>query len=180
MDAVKTANMAQEVGEGQRGARSEAQQREMEAKMMRSGLNVVWKMGKLLLEERCRRVCEIMFSKDPPRVEPLANALIQVSSPPCPLSVASLVSPAPRPTSRQGCGCTWLDRCAQTRRFPVKLSRACAGCAGCEADRASGMCGPRQMGEIFEKVGEEESRKAERKALQNGQRPQEGPNIPGL
>ena len=83
MDAVKTANMAQEVGEGQRGARTEAQQREMEAKMMRSGLNVVWKMGKLLLEERCRRVCEIMFSKDPPRVEPLANALIQVSFPPC-------------------------------------------------------------------------------------------------
>jgi hypothetical protein len=37
-------------------------QRELEAKMMRSGLNVVWKMGKLLLEERVRRVCEIMMS----------------------------------------------------------------------------------------------------------------------
>jgi hypothetical protein len=35
MDAVRTANMAQEVGEV-RGQRSEAQQREMEAKMMRS------------------------------------------------------------------------------------------------------------------------------------------------
>ena len=78
MDAVKTANMAQEMGDGQKTARTEAQQREMEAKMMRSGLNVVWKMGKLLLEERCRRVCEIMFSKDSRRVEPLANALIQV------------------------------------------------------------------------------------------------------
>lgn len=81
MDAVKTANMAQEVGEGPRGARTEAQQREMEARMMRSGLNVVWKMGKLLLEERCRRVCEIMFSKDPSRIEPVANALIQVGAP---------------------------------------------------------------------------------------------------
>jgi hypothetical protein len=45
---------------------------------VRSGLNVVWKMGKLLLEERCRRVCEIMFSKDERRREALANALIQV------------------------------------------------------------------------------------------------------
>jgi len=35
-------------------------------------------MGKLLLEERCRRVCEIMFSKDERRREALANALIQV------------------------------------------------------------------------------------------------------
>ena len=78
MDAVKTANMAQEVGDAEQGGRSEEQQREMEAKMMRSGLNVVWKMGKLLLEERCRRVCEIMFSKDSRRVEALANALIQM------------------------------------------------------------------------------------------------------
>eukprot|EP00802_Teleaulax_amphioxeia_P009483 Tamp_09500.p2 GENE.Tamp_09500~~Tamp_09500.p2 ORF type:complete len:448 (+),score=135.03 Tamp_09500:503-1846(+) len=113
MDAVKTANMAQEMGEGQRGFRSEEQQREMEAKMMRSGLNVVWKMGKLLLEERCRRVCEIMFSKDERRREALANALIQ-------------------------------------------------------------------MGEIFEDVGEAETKKAAAKAIQNGQRPADGPNIPGM
>ena len=44
-----------------------------------------WKMGKLLLEERCRRICEIMFSRDSRSVEALANALIQV----CPLSSAN-------------------------------------------------------------------------------------------
>ena len=63
-------------------------QRELEAKMMRSGLNVVWKMGKLLLEERVRRVCDIMMSavdKDRRRVEALAAALMQVPAPPsCP------------------------------------------------------------------------------------------------
>ena len=50
--------------------------------MMRSGLNVVWKMGKLLLEERVRRVCDIMMSavdKDRRRVEALAAALMQVT-----------------------------------------------------------------------------------------------------
>jgi hypothetical protein len=49
---------------------------------MRSGLNVVWKMGKLLLEERVRRVCDIMMSavdKDRRRVEALAAALMQVT-----------------------------------------------------------------------------------------------------
>ena len=35
MDAVKTANMAQEMGERRRGVRTEEQQREMEARMMR-------------------------------------------------------------------------------------------------------------------------------------------------
>ena len=56
-------------------------QREMEAKMMRSGLNVVWKMGKLLLEERVRRVCVIMMSavdSNRSRVEALAGGLLQV------------------------------------------------------------------------------------------------------
>ena len=55
---------------------------ELEKKMMKSGLNVVWKMGKLMLEERCRRICEIMMSgvdKDRSKVESLANALIQAS-----------------------------------------------------------------------------------------------------
>jgi hypothetical protein len=50
--------------------------------MMKSGLNVVWKMGKLMLEERCRRICEIMMSgvdKDRSKVESLAHALIQAS-----------------------------------------------------------------------------------------------------
>jgi hypothetical protein len=49
---------------------------------MRSGLNVVWTMGKLLLEERVRRVCDIMMSavdKDRRRVEALAAALMQVT-----------------------------------------------------------------------------------------------------
>ena len=55
--------------------------------MSRSGLNVFWKMGKLLLEERCRRICEIMFSRDSRSVEALANALIQV----CPLSSANVL-----------------------------------------------------------------------------------------
>lgn len=85
MDAVKTANMAQEVSDENRarGVRDEQKQRELEAKMMRSGLNVVWKMGKLLLEERVRRVCEIMMTAvdaDRSKVERLAHALIQVCS----------------------------------------------------------------------------------------------------
>ena len=36
------------------------------------------------------------------------------------------------------------------------------------------------MGEIFEQVGEEEGRAQAAKAIQNGQKPQEGPNIPGM
>jgi len=78
MDAIKTANMHQEM---QAGARSEEEQRKNEAKMMRSGLNVVWKMGKMLLEERVRRVCEIMMSsvdKDARKVAALGHALIEM------------------------------------------------------------------------------------------------------
>mmetsp|Transcript_15682 Transcript_15682/g.37885 ORF Transcript_15682/g.37885 Transcript_15682/m.37885 type:complete len:426 (-) Transcript_15682:155-1432(-) len=76
VDAIKTANMAQEMSAG---AQTEEEQRKAEAKMMRSGLNVVWKMGKMLLEERVRRVSEIMMSsvdKDSRKVEALAHALI--------------------------------------------------------------------------------------------------------
>jgi len=85
----------------------EVRRQELEKKMMKSGLNVVWKMGKLMLEERCRRICEIMMSgvdKDRSKVESLAHALIQaslkknlVSSVP-PRSVWSFVPPfAPDP-----------------------------------------------------------------------------------
>mmetsp|Transcript_18430 Transcript_18430/g.44329 ORF Transcript_18430/g.44329 Transcript_18430/m.44329 type:complete len:549 (+) Transcript_18430:86-1732(+) len=83
VDAVKTASMAQEYSQRQQmgAARglSPEQQRAMDEKMMRSGLNVVWKMGKLLLEERVRRVCDIMMSavdSQRSKVEELAAALI--------------------------------------------------------------------------------------------------------
>ena len=36
------------------------------------------------------------------------------------------------------------------------------------------------MGETFEEVGEAETKKAAAKAIQNGQRPADGPNIPGM
>ena len=37
-----------------------------------------------------------------------------------------------------------------------------------------------QMGDVFKAVGDEQGALQARKALQNGQRPQEGPNIPGM
>mmetsp|Transcript_63539 Transcript_63539/g.170016 ORF Transcript_63539/g.170016 Transcript_63539/m.170016 type:complete len:317 (-) Transcript_63539:153-1103(-) len=83
VEAVRTANMAHAVDRAGAAAaqRDEQQQREMEERMMRSGLNVVWKMGKLLLEERVRRVCQLMFdevAKDRRKKETLARALMQV------------------------------------------------------------------------------------------------------
>mmetsp|Transcript_8825 Transcript_8825/g.17632 ORF Transcript_8825/g.17632 Transcript_8825/m.17632 type:complete len:557 (+) Transcript_8825:113-1783(+) len=83
VEAIKTASMAQEFSQQQQmgGVRSAEQQRAMEERMTRSGLQVVWKMGKLLLEERVRRVCEIMMSgvdRDRSKVEALGGALITI------------------------------------------------------------------------------------------------------
>lgn len=133
----------------------EVRRQELEKKMMKSGLNVVWKMGKLMLEERCRKICEIMMSgvdKDRSKVESLAHALIQASTSKT-WSGLHCLSPA-----------LPLLSCRITS-MPSPLLVLCL-CLASSRTLLSLLCGI-QLGEIFEKVGlrEEKNQQAAAKAL---------------